>query len=197
MREQNAEQAERVSIQIKMVQYYNDLLWKGETGPWPGVIAGIMPKGLLIELTATLMRGLVPFEALPGDYFEVNAGGTHAVGARTKRTFHIGQPAKVEPVSVDLRLRRLDFSLVEEGEWKKGKLRKGPGRARTKGSGRAQGSGRGRGKAKAKGAPKGEARGKSKGEARGKSKGEARAKGKGEAKGKGKGAAPRSRRRKP
>ena len=100
-----------------------------------------------------------------------------------KRTFHIGQPAKVELVSVDLRLRRLDFSLVEEGEWKKGKQRKGTGRARTKGSGRAKGSGRGRGKAKAKGAAKGEARGKSKGEAR--------------AKGKGKGAAPRSRRRKP
>ena len=192
-REQNAEQAERVSIQVKMVQYYNDLLWKGETGPWPGVIAGIMPKGLLIELTATLMRGLVPFEALEGDYFEVNAGGTHAVGTRTKRTFHIGQPAKVELVSVDLRMRRLDFSLVEEGEGKKGKRHKHTGRAKTKGSGKNKGSGRSKGKPSAKKAVKGKAKGASKGEGRAKSKGKTKAGGKG----KGKGAAPRSRRRKP
>jgi ribonuclease R len=218
-REQNAEQAERVSIQVKMVQYYNDLLWKGETGPWPGVIAGIMPKGLLVEVTATLMRGLVPFEALAGDYFEVNASGTHAVGARTKRTFHIGQPAKVELVSVDLRLRRLNFSLVEEGEWKKGQPHKRTGRARTKGSGKNKGSGRsrrkastkgetqarGKGEARAKGKGetqargKGEARAKGTGEARAKGTGEARAKGKGEAraKGTGKGAGPRTRRRNP
>jgi ribonuclease R len=142
-REQNAEQAERVSIQIKMAQYYSDLLWKGETGPWMGVIAGIMQKGLLVELTDTLMRGLIPFETIAGDYFEVNQSGTHAVGSRTKRTFHIGQPAKVELVSVDMRLRRVNFSLVEEGEWKQ----QGAGKNR----GKRGGKGKGKGETKYKG----------------------------------------------
>ena len=118
-REQMAEEAEKLSVQIKLIGYYADLLWRGETGPLDGCVTGIMPKGLIVELVDTLQKGLVPFDQIDGDYFEINHSGTVARGSRTGREFRLGAKVKVLLSRVDTRNRRIDLEMADHGGGRK------------------------------------------------------------------------------
>lgn len=94
--ERAAAEAERESVDLKRIRYYRDLLDRGETGPHPAVVTGTIPRGLLVEIVATLQRGLVPSHALHG-------------GRATRLT--PGQSLDVELARVDLHRRLVDFRL--------------------------------------------------------------------------------------
>ncbi|NOU36520.1 MAG: ribonuclease R [Kiritimatiellaceae bacterium] len=109
--ETEADQAEKESIELRRVEYYNNLLYKGETGPYKGCIIRILNKGLIVELTDTIQRGLVPFASITDDRYDVNAAKTRATGQRTRRMFKIGDVIDVELVKVDLAHKFIDFNL--------------------------------------------------------------------------------------
>jgi ribonuclease R len=114
--ETEADQAEKESIELRRVEYYNNLLNKGETGPYKGCIIRILNKGLIVELTDTIQRGLVPFASITDDRYDVNGTKTRATGQRTRRMFKIGDVIDVELVKVDLAHKFIDFNL--EGQKK-------------------------------------------------------------------------------
>jgi ribonuclease R len=60
--------------------------------------------------------GLVHISKLPGDYWELDAGGMGLVGRRTGRRWRMGDSVKVRLSRVDLMQRQIDFELVETGE---------------------------------------------------------------------------------
>lgn len=64
--ERAAQEAERESVDLKRIAYYRDRLDRGDTGPHPAVVTGTIPRGLLVEVIATLQRGLVPAHYLRG-----------------------------------------------------------------------------------------------------------------------------------
>ncbi|MCU0857696.1 MAG: ribonuclease R [Pontiellaceae bacterium] len=109
--EAEADAAEKESIELRRVEYYNNLLRQGETGPYPGCIIRILNKGFIVELTDTIQRGLVPFASITGDRYDVNGAKTRATGQRTRRTFKIGDIVNVELVNVDLTRKFIDFNL--------------------------------------------------------------------------------------
>lgn len=110
--ESEADAAEKESIELRRVEYYNGLLYKGETGPYAGCIVKIIGKGLIVELTDTLQRGLVPFASITDDHFEVNTARTRAAGRRRKRVFNIGDLLEVDLVKADVIRRLIDFQLA-------------------------------------------------------------------------------------
>ena len=110
--ETEADAAEKESIELRRVEYYNDLLYQGETGPYPGCIVKIIGKGLIVELTDTLQRGLIPFASLTDDHFEINAARTRATGRRWKKVFKTGDLVEVDLVKVDVTRRLIDFQLA-------------------------------------------------------------------------------------
>jgi ribonuclease R len=112
LRETEADAAEKESIELRRVEYYNTLLHKGETGPYTGAIVRILGKGLLVELSDTLQRGLLPFASLTDDRYEVNSAKTRAVGQRRRKIFAIGEPIDVDLVKVDMARRMVDFNLA-------------------------------------------------------------------------------------
>ncbi|MEI7850967.1 MAG: ribonuclease R [Kiritimatiellales bacterium] len=114
--ETEADQAEKESIELRRVEYYNNLLHKGETGPYSGCIIRILNKGFIVELTDTIQRGLVPFASITDDRYDVNGAKTRATGQRTRRMFKIGDVVDVELVKVDLAHKFIDFNL--EGQKK-------------------------------------------------------------------------------
>lgn len=110
--ETEADAAEKESIELRRVEYYGDLLYKGEIGPYPGCIVKIIGKGLIVEITETLQRGLVPFASMTDDHFEVNDARTRATGRRWKKVFKTGDLLEVDLVKVDVVRRFIDFRIA-------------------------------------------------------------------------------------
>lgn len=110
--ESEADAAEKESIELRRVEYYNRLLQQGETGPYTGCIIRILNKGLIVELTDTIQRGLVPFASIKDDRYDLNGSKTRATGQRTRRMFKIGDVMDVELVKVDSAHKFIDFNLA-------------------------------------------------------------------------------------
>ncbi len=111
LQEQSAEEAERESVDIKRIEFYQDRLWKGETGPYPAVVAGLTPKGLIVELTASMQKGMVAFSSMGDDYYQIEQERGRAIGKRTGVSYRIGDRVSVELLRVDSARRRVDFRL--------------------------------------------------------------------------------------
>jgi len=112
-RERAAEEAERESVELKRLQFYQSLLTNGETGPYKAVIVSILPKGIIAELIDTLQKGMIPFSSFTDDYYVVDASGCSARGRRNKRLFTLGDTIQVDLVKVDLARKFVDFTLVD------------------------------------------------------------------------------------
>ncbi len=115
--EQEADAAEKESIALRRAEYYRDLLYKGEIGPYKACIIKVLGKGLLIELPATLQRGLVAFSSITDDRYEINANKTQATGQRGKKVFKIGDEIDVELVKVDLARNFVDFNITGQEQF--------------------------------------------------------------------------------
>jgi len=115
--EREADAAEKESIALRRAEYYRDLLQKGKIGPYKACIIKVLGKGLLIELPATLQRGLVTFSSITDDRYEINANKTQATGQRGKKVFKIGDEIDVELVKVDLARNFVDFTLTGQEQF--------------------------------------------------------------------------------
>lgn len=110
--EKAADEAENESVEVKRVAFYEDRLRRGDVGPFTGVVTAMLGKGLIVELCDSLQRGLLPFNSLRNDYYQVNAARTHVQGKRHGGGWKIGQTIAVRLERVDTANRWLDFSLV-------------------------------------------------------------------------------------
>lgn len=110
--ERNADEAEEESLRSKCLEYFAAQLEKGETGPYRALVIGILARGLLVELTDSLQRGLIPMHALGEDYFEANPERGFVAGRHSKRTIRIGQMVEVDLLRVDTERGMMDFRLV-------------------------------------------------------------------------------------
>ena len=58
--------------------------------------------------------GLVHISAIPGDYWELDAGGMGLVGQRTGRRWQMGDALRVRLNRVDLMQRQIDFEIADQ-----------------------------------------------------------------------------------
>ncbi len=107
-----SQQAERESVDIKRISYFDGQLRAGKTGPHRGVVVSVIAKGLLIELTDSLQSGLLPFSAMRRDHFAVAKNGLSARGQRTGKVWKVGNNVNVRLSRVDLERRFVDFILA-------------------------------------------------------------------------------------
>ena len=105
--ERRAEDAERELRMIRVLRLLSDRV--GET--FDGVITGVTGFGMFIQLRQFLIEGLLRFDALPDDWWNVDEVGGALVGERTGLRFQIGDPAKVTIVDVNVAGRQLDLAL--------------------------------------------------------------------------------------
>jgi ribonuclease R len=110
--EKAADEAENESVDVKRIAFFEDKLRRGDVGPFTGVVTSMLGKGLIVELCDSLQRGLLPFNSLKNDYYQVNAARTHASGKRRGAGWKIGQTITVRLERVDKANRWMDFSLV-------------------------------------------------------------------------------------
>lgn len=107
--ERRAEAAERELKQIYILR----LLEKQIGEHYGGVVTGIAQIGLFIQLDRYLIEGLVRFDRLGEDWWEVDPDRAWAIGQRTGRKIRIGDRLTVSTARVDIPHRQLDLQVVE------------------------------------------------------------------------------------
>jgi ribonuclease R len=124
--ERRADDAERELRQVKILELLQNHI--GED--FEGVITGITNFGIFVQLTTWLIDGLIRYEDLLDDWWDVDerAGVIH--GQRTGRRIKIGDTAKVRIVRVDPPRRELSLAISQldsrggDGQKKVGKPKK-------------------------------------------------------------------------
>ncbi|MFQ5490592.1 MAG: ribonuclease R [Phycisphaerae bacterium] len=122
-RERRAESAER---ELKLV-YILRMLEKELGATYRGVVTGVTNFGIFVQLERFLIDGLLRFDDLGDDWWEVDAKAGCVMGQRTGRRIRIGDEIRVISSGIDLPARKLN--LVPEGHVPGSKPRQGPRRA--------------------------------------------------------------------
>ncbi|MBE5927013.1 MAG: ribonuclease R [Lachnospiraceae bacterium] len=111
MMERRADEAERDTDKLKMVEYME----KHHGEIFEGVVSSITNWGMYVELPNTV-EGMVRITNIKDDYYYYDEEHYELVGETTKRTFKLGQKMKVVVAGTDRLLRQIDFELFEEEE---------------------------------------------------------------------------------
>lgn len=110
--EQNSTEAERESVKIKLLEYFELQLKKSAHTTFSAIISEIRNYGFFVELTESMAYGLVPLSSITDDMYHLNDASTLLKGRRHGRTFTIGQQIQVTVERVDRFKRQIDFRLA-------------------------------------------------------------------------------------
>jgi len=111
-RELVALEAERESIKLKKVEY----MQRHHGEEFDGIISGVVPFGIFIEISEFLVEGLVHISDLDGDYYEYEEKNHRLIGQRNGNTYRLGDSVRVKVVRVDIDERVIDFILAKPKE---------------------------------------------------------------------------------
>jgi ribonuclease R len=109
-RERRAMEAEREIIDLKKCQFMEH-----RTGEeFAGLVSGVQPFGLFVELEDIFVEGLVHISTLADDFYHYEEDRHRMVGQNRRRIFQVGDAVRVRVVKVNLERREIDFVLAGE-----------------------------------------------------------------------------------
>jgi len=117
--EQNSTEAERESVKIKQLEYFEREAEKPEKTVFDAAVLEIKNHGMFVELKESLVFGLVPTSSLKDDLYHVSHDGTELYGRRTKKRIKVGETIRVVVAKVDRFKRLIDFNLANAKDSKK------------------------------------------------------------------------------
>ncbi|MGB7159172.1 MAG: ribonuclease R [Tepidisphaeraceae bacterium] len=107
--ERRSQDAERELRQVKLLT-----LMQNHIGDeFLGVVTGITNFGIFIQINPYLLDGLIRYEELMDDWWDVDERAGVVRGQRTGKKIGIGDVAKVRIAKVDLARRELNLGIVE------------------------------------------------------------------------------------
>lgn len=104
----NATQAEREAIKILQCQYMESSVGKDFTG----IVSGISEYGLYVEMTETMIEGMVRLRDLNDDYYILDQQNYQIVGRRRRKKYRLGDKVKVRVKKVDTEHRWIDLIII-------------------------------------------------------------------------------------
>ncbi|MHB8423849.1 MAG: ribonuclease R [Gammaproteobacteria bacterium] len=108
MTERRADEATRDAMDWLKAEYMQDKL--GEK--FDGLITGVLPFGLFVQLKDLYVEGLVHVTSLPSDYYSHDPVGHRMVGERSGRIYRLTDPIRVRVSNVNLEEHKIDFEPV-------------------------------------------------------------------------------------
>ncbi|HWA85750.1 MAG TPA: RNB domain-containing ribonuclease, partial [Opitutus sp.] len=105
----NSAEAERESVKIKLLEFFERELAKKKKTPFTAVITDVRQNGFFVELVESMTFGFVAASALADDYYAANNAGTMLVGRKHKRRFALNDRLEVVVDKVDRFKRLIDF----------------------------------------------------------------------------------------
>ncbi len=107
IREREAEDAERETVNIKLCELMSEHV--GEV--FKGTITGVAQYGLFVQLENSV-EGLVHVKFLNDDFYTYDSEHFLLRGERLGKIYRLGERIMVKLISVDVRERRIDFVVV-------------------------------------------------------------------------------------
>lgn len=107
--ERRADEATRDALSWLKCQYMSDKL--GEE--FDAIVTGVVDFGLFVQVKGMQIDGLVHVSALGADYFSRDRSGFRIIGARSGRTFRLGDHLRVRLINVIIDERKIDFELAD------------------------------------------------------------------------------------
>jgi len=112
--ERVADEAEEESVELKELEYFQQQLLSGQLDVMDAVVSSVKNLGIFVELTESLVQGLVHISTLEDDFYHYDERRERLVAKRTKRIIQIGDKIKVQVERVDVFKRQIDFRVVRE-----------------------------------------------------------------------------------
>lgn len=106
--EMRAQAAERDSIKLKQMEFVEQFV--GET--FDGVVAGVVPFGIFVEIPEYLVEGLVHVNDLERDFFVLDEKRQCLTGQNTGKVYRLGDRVEIRIVKVNREENLLDFTLA-------------------------------------------------------------------------------------
>ncbi len=110
--ERNSQEAERESVKIKLLEFFEREVKKDNKQRFEAVVLDIKNHGMFVELTESLAFGLVHISTFQDDLYNVSPDGTELVGRKTRNRYILGQTVTVTTERVDRFKRQIDFRIV-------------------------------------------------------------------------------------
>ena len=107
--EANSTEAERESLKLKLLEYFERELKGNKRKQFEAVISNIMSHGLFVELTETGAWGLVPMESLRRDRYTLHPNRDALLDRNTGEAFRMGSKVRVAVAAVDRFKRQINF----------------------------------------------------------------------------------------
>jgi ribonuclease R len=108
-REKRAEDAEREVLEWKKVIFMRDKIGN----EYSGIVTGVAPFGLFVELDEIFVTGLVPIATIGGDFWNYSDKEHRLRGNASNRELRLGDHVRVEVKSIDEDRRQIEFRLLE------------------------------------------------------------------------------------
>lgn len=108
-RERRAEEAEREVLEWKKVIFMRDKVGNEYTG----IVTGVAPFGLFVELDEIFVQGMVPVATIGGDFWRYHDRSHRMVGESSHRELRLGDHVKVRVESIDEDRHQIEFRLLE------------------------------------------------------------------------------------
>ncbi len=109
----NSTEAERESVKIKLLEYFERELKKKQKSTFDAVITDVRQHGMFVELTESMAFGFVAASTMDDDYYNLNNAGSALVGRKNKKAFEIGAHIEVVVEKVDRYKRLIDFRVLD------------------------------------------------------------------------------------
>jgi ribonuclease R len=106
-RERAAVDAERELTERLQVRFMAEKIGK----TYEGIISGVTDFGLFIELLDHFVSGAIEISNLRGDHYHFDEKNYRMIGSRSNRIFQVGEMVRVKVASVDVRQRKINFTL--------------------------------------------------------------------------------------
>lgn len=110
-RERRADDAEREVLEWKKVIFMRDKVGN----EYAGIVTGVAPFGLFVELDEIFVQGLVPVATIAGDFWRYHDREHRMRGESTNRELRLGDKVRIRVESIDEDRHQLEFRLLEVG----------------------------------------------------------------------------------
>jgi ribonuclease R len=108
-RERRADDAEREVLEWKKVIFMRDKVGN----EYGGIVTGVAPFGLFVELNEIFVQGLVPVATIGGDFWHYHDREHRLRGDSSHRELRLGDAVRVRVESIDEDKHQIEFRLLE------------------------------------------------------------------------------------
>jgi ribonuclease R len=111
--ERVAADAEKESVKLKKMEYFQTQLRARRPETFEAVIIDIKSFGLIVELPAVILSGVIHVSSLQDDFYLFDPVRLRFVGRRKRKTYAIGARLRVKVDRVNTHKQQVDFIPVE------------------------------------------------------------------------------------